>query len=265
MGPRLRQRLRQHHPLGFACRRGLHARPRRRQSCNRGVGGSAVRTCARLTACARTATLNSLIALLGFLVSMTVAAPRHAGRTCLLLLTERKRLVRAIADDVRRRVSGSQSCSCCQSRSLMGGTLTLLIRHLVRQDVSIAPARIARLYAVNTVGAALGSFLTDFALVPAVGLLRTQMVAVALNVAAGAAALALALAAISAMLRRHRRSQRPRRHSARCLRPQSPIAPSFSRASRSASPDSRRWAWRSCGFATRRSCWADFARSSRCC
>ena len=75
---------------------------------------------------------------------------------------------------------------------LMGGTLTLLIRHLVRQDVSIAPTRIAGLYAANTVGAALGCFLTDFALIPAVGLLRTQMIAVALNVIAGVGALALA-------------------------------------------------------------------------
>src|SRR5262245_26072041 len=33
---------------------------------------------------------------------------------------------------------------------LMGGTLTLLIRHLVRQDVSIAPTKIAWLYAANT-------------------------------------------------------------------------------------------------------------------
>ena len=75
---------------------------------------------------------------------------------------------------------------------LMGGTLTLLIRHLVRQDVSIAPTRIAGLYAANTVGAALGCFLTDFALIPAVGLLRTQLIAVALNALAGVAALALA-------------------------------------------------------------------------
>jgi spermidine synthase len=75
---------------------------------------------------------------------------------------------------------------------LMGGTLTLLIRHLVRQDVSIAAGRIAALYAVNTAGAALGCFLTDFALIPAVGLLRTQMIAVALNVIAGAGALAIA-------------------------------------------------------------------------
>jgi spermidine synthase len=75
---------------------------------------------------------------------------------------------------------------------LMGGTLTLLVRHLVRQDVSIAPARVAALYAVNTVGAALGCFLADFALIPAIGFLQTQMVAVALNVLAGIAAVALA-------------------------------------------------------------------------
>jgi len=75
---------------------------------------------------------------------------------------------------------------------LMGGTLTLLIRHLVRQDVSVAPTRIAGLYAANTIGAALGCFLTDFTLIPAVGLLRTQMIAVSLNVIAGVGALALA-------------------------------------------------------------------------
>ena len=61
---------------------------------------------------------------------------------------------------------------------LMGGTLTLLIRHLVRSDSRVSGWRIAVLYAVNTAGAALGCFLTDFALVPAVGLQRTQMVAV---------------------------------------------------------------------------------------
>ena len=38
---------------------------------------------------------------------------------------------------------------------LMGGTLTLLIRHLVRGDVDTGGRRIALLYAVNTAGAAL--------------------------------------------------------------------------------------------------------------
>ena len=74
---------------------------------------------------------------------------------------------------------------------LMGGTLTLLIRHLIRTDMSTTGWRIAMLYAVNTVGAALGCFLTDFTLVPAVGLQRTQMVAVGLNVMAGVGALYL--------------------------------------------------------------------------
>src|SRR6185503_8759403 len=61
---------------------------------------------------------------------------------------------------------------------LMGGTLTLLIRHLVRSDLEIGGRRIALLYGVNTAGAALGCFLTDFALVPAAGLQVTQAVAV---------------------------------------------------------------------------------------
>ena len=75
---------------------------------------------------------------------------------------------------------------------LMGGTLTLLIRHLVRRDVETAGWKIAVLYGVNTAGAAAGAFLTDFVLVPAAGQRATQMVAVALNVIAGVGALALA-------------------------------------------------------------------------
>ncbi len=77
---------------------------------------------------------------------------------------------------------------------LMGGTLTLLIRHLVRQDVATAGGwTISLLYAVNTAGAAAGALVTDFYLVPAAGLWTTQMVAVALNVVAGAGALYLSL------------------------------------------------------------------------
>jgi predicted membrane-bound spermidine synthase len=75
---------------------------------------------------------------------------------------------------------------------LMGGTLTLLIRYLVRHDLEVGGRRIALLYAVNTTGAALGCFLTDFALVPAIGLRGTQYVAVGFNALAGAGALAIA-------------------------------------------------------------------------
>jgi spermidine synthase len=75
---------------------------------------------------------------------------------------------------------------------LMGGTLTLLIRHRVRADVERAGAwKIAVLYAVNTAGAAAGAFLTDFTLIPWSGLRGTQLIAVALNVVAGAGALLL--------------------------------------------------------------------------
>jgi spermidine synthase len=75
---------------------------------------------------------------------------------------------------------------------LMGGTLTLLIRHLVRTDLQTGGSRIAVLYAVNTAGAALGCFLADFLLVPASGLLGAQLVAVCFNVVAAAAAFFLA-------------------------------------------------------------------------
>jgi spermidine synthase len=67
---------------------------------------------------------------------------------------------------------------------LMGGTLTLLIRHLVRRNLDTGSSRIALLYAVNTCGAAAGCFLTDFAFIPVYGLLRTQIVAAGLNVVA---------------------------------------------------------------------------------
>ena len=75
---------------------------------------------------------------------------------------------------------------------LMGGTLTLLIRHLVQHDLDAGDRRIATLYAVNTAGAALGAFMTDLALVPALGLFQTQAIAAALNTVAGGGALLLA-------------------------------------------------------------------------
>ena len=75
---------------------------------------------------------------------------------------------------------------------LMGATLTILVRHLIRREVAAEGSwKIALLYGVNTAGAAAGAFLTDFALVPAVGLTATQFIAVALNVVAGAGAIAL--------------------------------------------------------------------------
>lgn len=76
--------------------------------------------------------------------------------------------------------------------TLMGATLTVLIRHVVRRDLAASGWRIGTLYGVNTAGAALGCFLTDQLLVPSVGLLFTQLLAVLLNFAAAAGAWGLA-------------------------------------------------------------------------
>ncbi|MBW1807193.1 MAG: hypothetical protein JRJ87_03295 [Deltaproteobacteria bacterium] len=76
---------------------------------------------------------------------------------------------------------------------LMGGTLTLLIRFLVARDLSAVGLRIGLLYGVNTLGAAVGCFLTDFSLVPWMGIGNTQLTAVGLNWVAGLGALAVYL------------------------------------------------------------------------
>jgi spermidine synthase len=70
---------------------------------------------------------------------------------------------------------------------LMGATLTVLIRHVTR----VGADRIALLYGVNTLGAAIGCVLTDFALVPGYGFRATQIVAVAINLATATGALLL--------------------------------------------------------------------------
>jgi spermidine synthase len=74
---------------------------------------------------------------------------------------------------------------------LMGGTLTLLLRHLLQSGVDLSGPRVGILYGVNTLGAAAGCFLTDFALVPSYGLLATQMIAVAINLGTATGALLL--------------------------------------------------------------------------
>ena len=75
---------------------------------------------------------------------------------------------------------------------VMGGTLTLLIRHVVRKDFEIGARRTALIYGANTLGAALGCFLTDFTLVPAAGLRAAQLLAVSMNLVAAAGAFLLA-------------------------------------------------------------------------
>jgi spermidine synthase len=73
---------------------------------------------------------------------------------------------------------------------LMGGTLPVLVRGLTRNAGELG-ARLSRLYWINTAGAVAGTFAAGFLLVPALGLRWTLGIAVALNVVAGALALAL--------------------------------------------------------------------------
>ncbi len=68
---------------------------------------------------------------------------------------------------------------------LMGGTLPLFSRHLIRDPARLGSA-IARLYAINTLGGAAGCLLTGFALLPAVGMSGALVLAAALNLTAGA-------------------------------------------------------------------------------
>ena len=98
---------------------------------------------------------------------------------------------------------------------LMGGTLTLLIRHLVRRNLDAAGWHIATLYAVNTAGAAAACLLTDFALVPDIGLLGTQLVAVACNVFAGVGAWYLSTRDSGFGIRDSKRGTRPPKSAAR--------------------------------------------------
>src|SRR5262245_43038222 len=73
---------------------------------------------------------------------------------------------------------------------LMGGTLPAMVKHFAA-DLASARREVARLYAVNSLGAAAGAFVAGVGLVPAVGLLRAGWVAAAANAVLGAAAMAL--------------------------------------------------------------------------
>ena len=70
----------------------------------------------------------------------------------------------------------------------MGGTLPVMCRLFARRKCG---GQIGRLYALNTLGATLGTFCAAFVLIPALGLSRTGYLAVALNLAVAAAAFAL--------------------------------------------------------------------------
>ncbi len=74
---------------------------------------------------------------------------------------------------------------------LMGGTLPLLGQHLVRERAALGRTG-SLLYAVNTLGSALGALAAGFLLPVLIGYLGAYLVAVGLDAAVGIAALALA-------------------------------------------------------------------------
>ncbi|HZU95739.1 MAG TPA: fused MFS/spermidine synthase [Planctomycetota bacterium] len=74
--------------------------------------------------------------------------------------------------------------------TLMGMTLPLVIRHVVRDKDSLGHLG-ARFYAVNTLGALLGTLASGFVLVPALGVRATTLVAASGNLIAALTSLAL--------------------------------------------------------------------------
>jgi spermidine synthase len=70
---------------------------------------------------------------------------------------------------------------------LMGMSLPVLTRHLVREDPEVGE-RIARLYGLNTLGAVVGSVASGYLLIELIGLRETTLVAVGLNLCAGGGA-----------------------------------------------------------------------------
>ena len=71
---------------------------------------------------------------------------------------------------------------------LMGGTLPLLIRQLTPRDGSLDHAT-GWLYAINTLGAALGCYLAGFHIIPSLGLLWTNNLAALTNITIGVVSL----------------------------------------------------------------------------
>ncbi|MFV1968695.1 MAG: fused MFS/spermidine synthase, partial [Pirellulaceae bacterium] len=74
--------------------------------------------------------------------------------------------------------------------TLMGGTLPILSRAIVREGKHLG-RHVGGLYAINTLGAVLGAFLSGFWLISNWGLFGTSMAAVLLNVVAGLGAMFL--------------------------------------------------------------------------
>jgi len=76
--------------------------------------------------------------------------------------------------------------------AMMGMTLPILTRHLVRADSHVGE-RVARLYGLNTLGAVMGAVASGYLLIEILGLRVTTLVAVGLNLGAGLGALIISV------------------------------------------------------------------------
>ena len=139
LGPPVRQRFRQHRPFGVARRRDVHARARRRQLCWLESGPIAAdhaagpRGCCAPT-CAAEAGARGARSRVVAPRCRGLPTPSRAGRRT---RTGARRLARAL-HRLSHAVHAARSPSCLLTpvTVTMGGTLTLLIRHLVRVDVA---------------------------------------------------------------------------------------------------------------------------------
>ena len=73
---------------------------------------------------------------------------------------------------------------------LMGGTLPILTKHFVRK-LALVGQQTGLIYGLNTIGAALGSFLTGYLLLPTLGVSKTNVLAGLINLILGLAMLAI--------------------------------------------------------------------------
>jgi spermidine synthase len=73
---------------------------------------------------------------------------------------------------------------------LMGGTLPIMTRHFVR-ELAVTGKRTGLIYGLNAMGAAFGSFITGYILMPNIGVTRTNTIAAIINLIIGIAALVL--------------------------------------------------------------------------
>lgn len=112
--------------------------------------------------------------------------------------------------------------------TLMGGTVPLLSKFLSPTGRG-AGMRVGLLYAINTTGAVLGTFLSGFYLIRWWGIWNTTILAAILNIGAGVIALSLAA--------------RFRSQAARDARPAEPLAESDDRIGGAIAPASRRVRW----------------------